>query len=212
MIDAFCHILPTEYDRARWALGSHDFVQHSPAHIAFKSGGSPPVAYEVLTSLDARFRMMDEWPGYRQLLSIAGPPPEVVAPEKSHELASIANDEMAGLVEKYPDRFVGAVAAVPMNQPDRACREVERAVVELGLRGVQLYTSVAGKALDAPDLRSLFATIARLRVPILLHPARSGRQPDYASEQRSKFLIWQMFGWPYESTAAMTRLVFSGML
>jgi uncharacterized protein len=212
VIDAFCHILPAGYERARWTLGSTDFVQHSPAHIALKSGGPPPVAYEVLTNLEARFRMMDGFPGYRQVLSIAGPPPEVVCAGKSHELSAIANDEMAALVAKHPDRFAGAVAALPVNQPDRACREMERAVTELGLRGVQLFTSVAGKALDAPELRPLFETIARLRVPILLHPARSGRQADYPSEDRSKFLIWQMFGWPYESTAAMTRLVFSGML
>ena len=212
MIDAFCHILPAGYERARWAHGSADFIQHSPAHIAVTSGGPRPLAYDVLTSLDARFRVMDEFPGYRQVLSIAGPPPEVVAPEKSDELAAVANDEMAALVAKYPDRFVGAAAAVPMNQPDRACREVERAIGGLGLHGVQLYTSVNGRALDAPELRPLFDTIAGLRVPILLHPARSRLQADYASEDRSRFLIWQMFGWPYESTAAMTRLVFSGML
>jgi predicted TIM-barrel fold metal-dependent hydrolase len=213
MIDALCHILPPKYEETRWArAGSIDFSVYSPAHLAYRRTGHKSPNYEGLTSLDARFRMMDEFDGYRQVLSLAGPPPEVVAPNASRELSAIANDELAELLAKYPDRFAGAVAAVPMNDTSGACREIERAVGELGLHGVQLYTNVNGKPLDAEEFRPVFQTVAERHVPIILHPARSQKHADYATEQMSKYLIWQIFGWPYESTAAMMRLVFSGML
>ena len=213
MIDAFCHILPPKYEETRWArAGSNDFAAGSPAHLQYLRTGRKAPNYEGLTSLDARFRMMDEFEGYRQVISLAGPPPEHIAPNASVELATIANDELAELVAKYPTRFAGAAGAVPMNDPDRACREIERATGQLGLCAVQVYSNVNGRPLDAPDLRPVFRTLAERRVPILLHPARGRTHADYATEHESKFLIWQVFGWPYETTAALMRLVFSGIM
>lgn len=213
MIDALCHILPPKYEQTRWArAGSKEFAAHSPAHLAFVREGRKLPNYEGLTNLDARFRLMDEFDGYRQLLSIAGPPPEIVAPKASAELATIVNDEFAELVANYPDRFAGAVGALPMNQPDLACREVERLMTKLNLHGVQIYTNVNGKPLDAPEFRPVFDTLAKHQTPIILHPARGQNHADYQTENRSKYLIWQVFGWPYETTAAMARLVFSGMM
>src|SRR5262249_7169687 len=60
--------------------------------------------------------------------------------------------------------------------------------------------------------RQLFARMAERRLPIWLHPARPPSFADYAGEARSKFDIWWAFGWPYETSAAMARLVFSGLL
>jgi len=213
VIDAFCHILPSRYEETRWArAGSNDFAASSPAHLQYVRTGRKAPNYEGLTSLDARFRMMDEFEGYRQVISLAGPPPEHIAPDASVELATIANDELAALVVKYPTRFAGAAAAVPMNDPDRACREIERATGQLKLCSVQLYSNVMGRPLDAPEFRPVFRTLADRGVPILLHPARSRTHADYATETDSKYLIWQVFGWPYETTAATARLVFSGII
>ena len=114
MIDAFCHILPTKYEETRWArAGSKDFAASSPAHLQYVRTGRKAPNYEVLTSLEARFRMMDEFEGYRQVISLASPSPEHVAPKSSVELSTIANDELAELVAKYPARFAGAAGAVP---------------------------------------------------------------------------------------------------
>ena len=213
MIDAFCHILPPKYEETRWArAGSTDFAADSPAHLQYVRTGRKAPNYEGLTSLDARFRMMDEFPGYRQIVSLAGPPPEHIAPKASVELATIANDELAALVAAYPERFAGAIAAVPMNEPDRACREIERATGQRGLCGVQIYSNVNGRPLDAPEFGPVFATLAERRVPMLLHPARGRTHVDYSTERESKYLVWQVFGWPYESSAAMMRLVFSGIM
>jgi aminocarboxymuconate-semialdehyde decarboxylase len=156
--------------------------------------------------------MMDKFDGYKQVVSIAGPPPEAVAPGAAVELARIVNDELAELVTRYPDRFPGAIGDLPMNDPDAACREIERIMTDLRLNGVQIYSNVSGKALDAPEFEPVFATLDRYQVPILLHPTRSQDHPDYLAETQSKYLIWQVFGWPYETTAAMMRLVFGGLM
>jgi aminocarboxymuconate-semialdehyde decarboxylase len=213
MIDAFCHILPAKYEETRWArAGSAEFAAGSPAHLQFVRTGRKAPNYEVLTSLEARFRMMDEFEGYRQVVSLAGPPPEHIAPHASVELSVVANDELAELVSKYPNRFAGAAGAVPMNEPDQACREIERATGTLRLCAVQIFSNVNGRPLDAPEFRPVFKLLADRQVPILLHPARGRNHADYRSETESKYLIWQVFGWPYETTAAMMRLVFSGIM
>ena len=107
-------------------------------------------------------------------------------------------------------RFPGFVASLPMNHPDAAEKELERAA-GLGARGVQLYSNVAGKPLDSEEFLPLFAELARRDLVIWLHPARGADFPDYPGEDRSKYEIWWTFGWPYETSAAMARLVFSGL-
>ncbi len=75
-------------------------------------------------------------------------------PDKSPEFARIANDGLAELVAKYPDRFIGFAASLPMNNVDASLKEIDRAVSELGARGFQIYTNVAGKPLDAARVRA----------------------------------------------------------
>ena len=65
--------------------------------------------------------------------------------------------------------------------------------------------------LDDEEFWPIFeAAVNTYDVPIWMHPARGANMPDYASEKKSKFEIWWTFGWPYETSAAMTRMVFSG--
>ena len=80
-----------------------------------------------------------------------------------------------------------------------------------GARGFQIFTNVAGQPLDAPEFAPLFEDAARRDILILMHPARGADFPDYKTEAKSKYEIWWTFGWPYETSAAMSRIVFSGM-
>jgi len=213
-VDVFCHILPKRYEEARWQR--HDqshFSEHSPSHLKYVGGGKASIPnYQSLIDLDFRFRILDQFPNYRQILSVASPPPEAVAPKDSDVLAKILNDELAELVQKYPNYFAGAVASLGMDKPDAAAKELERSLKDLKLCGVQLFSNVNGKPLDLPEFRPIFEIMSQAGLPILLHPARSQQHADYRTENRSHYLIWQIFGWPYESTAAMARIVFSGIL
>jgi len=215
-VDVFCHIVPPKFDKARWDREPKThFAKHSPSHLKFVGSGKSTQVNEnikVLTDLDARFKMMDEFEGYRQVLSVASPTIEVVAPDDSEYVAKVLNDELAEIVQKYPRYFAGAVGSLPMDKPDLAAKELERTLKDLKLCGVQLFSNVNGKPLDLPEFRPIFEIMSRYDLPILLHPARSKTHPDYLTEKESKYVIWQVIGWPYETSAAMFRIVFSGIL
>ena len=83
---------------------------------------------------------------------------------------------------------------------------------ELGAGGVQIFTNVAGRPLDDPAFEPIFATMAEFDLPIWLHPARTASMPDYPAEQKSRFEMWWCFGWPYDTSVAMVRMVFAGLL
>jgi aminocarboxymuconate-semialdehyde decarboxylase len=118
---------------------------------------------------------------------------------------------MAELVERHPDRFAGFVAALPLNDPEAAVAEMDRAIGELNARGIQLFTNVVGFPLDEPHFEPLFAGMAGYDLPIWIHPSRGAHFPDYLAEPRSRYETWWAFGWPYETSVAMARLVFSGL-
>jgi aminocarboxymuconate-semialdehyde decarboxylase len=198
IIDVFNHFVPKIYlDRLSELI---------PGHMALAA--FPRL--KTLWDIDARLRSLDEFDGLQQVLSLANPPLELVAgPDKAPELARMANDLLAELCRKHPDRFPTFIASLPMNNIEAALTEIDRAVIDLRARGVQIFTNVAGKPLSAPEFRPIFRRMAAHDLPIWVHPMRGPNTPDYASEQVSEAEIWFSFGWPYETTAAMTRLIYA---
>jgi uncharacterized protein len=165
-----------------------------------------------LHDLDQRFRTMDGIGDYRQIVSLPNPPLEAIAnPAEALELARAANDGMAELVRRYPDRFPGFVAALPMHDPDANMAELRRAIDELDAWGIQIFTNINGRPLDDPEFQPIFDVMAAYGRPIWLHPARTADTPDYPTEAFSRFELWWLFGWPYETSVAMARLVLSGL-
>lgn len=201
-IDLFNHIWPAAfYERFK-------AVMPKMMDITRRSEAVP-----MIVDLDVRFRVMDQFEGYQQVLSLASPPLEIVGgPEVAVELARLGNDGMAELVDRYPERFPGFIASLPMNAPEAAAEEARRALRDLGAVGVQLYSNVAGKPLDLPEFREVFRIMAEADRPIWIHPARGANFPDYQSETRSHYEIWWAFGWPYETSVALARLVFSKIM
>ena len=128
---------------------------------------------------------MDQFGDYAQVICLGSPPIEVFGPPPvSTDMARLANDGMAELVRKHPDRFPAFVASLPMNDPDGLLKEAKRAVRELGAVGVQVFTNVLGKPLTAPETLPLFELMAKLDLPIWLHPARGADFPDYQKEKQ----------------------------
>ena len=165
-----------------------------------------------IVDLDERFRIMDRFEGYVQIICLPNPPIESLAsPPLSTELAKLANDGMAELVRKYPDRFPGFIASLPMNDPEGLLKEARRAIIDLKAVGVQIFTNVSGRPLDKPETMPLFDLMAELDRPIWMHPARGADFPDYKGEPNSHYEIWWTCGWPYETSVAMAHLVFSGL-
>jgi aminocarboxymuconate-semialdehyde decarboxylase len=118
---------------------------------------------------------------------------------------------MAELVAKHRDRFPAFIASLPMNDWKGLLAEAERAVKQLHAVGVQVFTNVLGAPLTAPETLPLFELMAKLDLPIWLHPARGADFPDYQKEKKSHYEIWWTFGWPYETSVAMAHMVFEGL-
>ena len=202
-IDVFCHFFPARFLAERNRRAGSGFGTQYAKYFEANPG---------LTSLDIRFRTLDQFPDVRQLLTIAGPNIEsITAPPDTVELARMANDGLAELVAKYPDRFIGAAACLPMNDIDAALREADRAIQELHFQGVEVFTDICGKPLDRPEFFPLYEKMQEYDLPILLHPRRTNTTADYADEEKSRFLIYTNFGWPFETSKAMARIAFGGV-
>jgi aminocarboxymuconate-semialdehyde decarboxylase len=198
-LDVFNHIFPKPfYDRL--------LVVMPEATDMYKRVRAIP----SIVDLDERFRIMDKFPDYAQVICLPSPPIEAFAsPKVAVELAKLANDGMAELVAKYPQRFPAFIASLPMNDPKALLSEAERAITKLGAVGVQIFSNVEGRPLTTPETLPLFDLMAVLDRPMWLHPARGADFPDYKSEKKSHYEIWWTFGWPYETSVAMAHIVFA---
>jgi predicted TIM-barrel fold metal-dependent hydrolase len=188
-VDIFSHILTEKYLSI--------YRKKVPAIEKQIEVSTPPVV-----DLQIRFRLMNRYPDVLQVLTVANVPLEkFVNPKDAVELAQIANDELADLVLKYPDKFFGAVACLPMNDIDAALKEAERAITKLRLKGVQIYCRINGEPLDTPKFKPLFEKMAGYDLPIWIHPTTNEKLDNDIG----------IFSWPFETTSAMLRLVRSGV-
>ena len=199
MLDIFTHFMPKPFlDRLA------DLIPGHPVLTAF-----PRI--ETLWDVDARLRLLDEFDGLAQVLSLANPPIELIAPpERSPEIARMANDALAAICHKNPDRFPAFIASLPTNNVEASLAEIDRAI-GIGARGIQVFTNVAGEPLSAAKYRPIFRRMVEHDLPVWVHPMRTAQFSDYANEKTSENEIWFSFGWPFETTACMTRLIYSGL-
>lgn len=203
-IDIFCHIFPNKLKEALLklvpSLESHRQIQQN-------------IPQQALYDMDYRVRMLEQYGDVTQVLTIAEAPLYAVPNKRDIiEFARIANDEMAAIIAKYPKHFVAGVAMLPFVDIDSDLRELDRAIKVLGFKGIQMATNIEGKPLDLPEFFPLYERMEKYDLPIWMHPHRDNGMPDYKTEKISKYGIHGIFGWPYETSAAMTRLMFGGVL
>ncbi|HEX7219254.1 MAG TPA: amidohydrolase family protein [Burkholderiales bacterium] len=204
-LDIFPHIFPLAYfERMK------QIAERNPALAAqLKRWLHIPVLWD----LERRIKMMKRWPGYRQVLTLSMPAVEFLGNEnETPELARLANDGMAEIVKAHPDLFPAFVASLPMNNVPAALEEIDRAIARLGAKGIQIFTNVNGRPLDDPEFFPIFERMVKTYdLPIWVHPTRTAKFADYKTEEKSKYEMWWLFGWPYETSVFMGRMVFSGM-
>ncbi len=205
IIDVYNHLVPKKFQEALEKKVTGRDPKLPSSHWARTI---PP-----LMDMEARMRIMDSFDGYIQVVSVASPPTYAIAPPPvAIELSRVANEELAELVHKYPDRFAAGIATLPMNDPEAAVAEAERAIKDLRLRAVEVFTDVAGRPIDSPEFMPLYEKMAELGRPIFIHPLGEMSTPDYAGETSSKYRLWTKLRWPYATTMAACRLVYSGIL
>jgi aminocarboxymuconate-semialdehyde decarboxylase len=157
--------------------------------------------------LEARLRSMDERRIDHAVVSIA--PPLFMYWADGGEAAGFcrqANDALAAFAAGSGGRIT-AVAALPMQDPDAAAAELDRAVGRLGMRGAEIGTEVEGVPLDNAAFRPVLDAAARLDVPLILHPYYVGARAGLAD-----FYLTNLVGNPLATTVCAARLIFSGLL
>jgi aminocarboxymuconate-semialdehyde decarboxylase len=199
-VDAFAHILPPRYlerldKHLENAISADQLRYYREGVFRFDSS---------ISDLDARWRSMDRFGDYRQVLVLAVPPLEEVGPPHvAADFARMANEEMASLVARHPDRFAGFAASLPLNDVGASLLEMDRAVAGMGALGVQVFTNVQNVYLDDSRFEPLFARLEELDRAVWLHPTR---------KFEANYGLWWSLGWPYETAAAVSRLVYSGVM
>jgi aminocarboxymuconate-semialdehyde decarboxylase len=208
-IDIHAHFVPEEYLRLIEAEGE-------PYGVSLRPGPNGPmivvgqVAIGPITAhyhdLDLRLKAMDAEGVAIHALSLM--PPMVYWAEGALGLraAKIVNDALAEAARAHPDRFIG-LATLPLQDPAAAVDEAERAVKELGCRGIYLGTNVRGKELTDPSFVPVFERIHALQVPIFLHPLNV-----IGAQRLTSYYLHNLLGNPFDTAVAAANLIFSGLL
>ncbi len=198
IIDVFGHVAPQKFLDALLKKG--EIKELPPA----------------LNKLDPRFELMDEFEGMVQILSLPifdfASLDNILSPEENVELCKLANDGMADLIVKYPDRFIGACAAVPMTDIEAALLEIDRAINDLRFCGIEIFIGAKGMPIDSPEFKPIFEKMNSYNLPILLHPAKEFASHEHPKEKTSKYLSITKLTFPYQTTLALVDLVYSGIM
>jgi aminocarboxymuconate-semialdehyde decarboxylase len=156
--------------------------------------------------LESRIKAMEETGVDMQVLSLMGPMVYWAPPDLGLKLAQVYNDACSAAHKKYPDRFIG-FAMLPMQAPDLALTELERAGRLPGLRGVMMATAVRGKNLDEQTFFPIYAKCEELGWPIFAHPVA-----PLGGERMSKYYLSNLLGNPVEIGLAAYTLILGGVL
>ncbi len=210
-IDIFSHIIPKKYKDA--------VLKKTNLGISTLEGWTEQK--RALSDINVRLRLMERHPDVMQVIVPALAPLEVlVSPSDAYDLARLYNDEAAELTEKYPDKFLAAVALLPLNDIDASQKEVERAIMKLKIRGVLMHSTINGDPIDLPKFRPIFAQMAEFDLPIYIHPSPSylpinqlplAKEMSEHHQANFKRLIIGALQGPVDTSLAMIRLAVSGI-
>jgi aminocarboxymuconate-semialdehyde decarboxylase len=214
-IDVHFHVVPPEYLEAvrrgmfRQAVeierrdGREHMVVHAPEDVVVEPGNEIDLRLSdtrlILEGLDRR----------RLDAAAIGPSPGQffywADPDLGAEIARLMNDGIAAMAKANGDRMVG-LGTLPMQDGERAARELERGVTQLGLRGFEICTHINGQDLDHPRFAPVFAAAARLGAPIFLHPQNWGEM-----RRLRDYHLWNLVGFPTETALAAAHLIAGGV-
>jgi aminocarboxymuconate-semialdehyde decarboxylase len=158
------------------------------------------------TDIPSRLKAMDAQGVTMHAMSLTQPMVYWAEPAFGLKLSQAFNDACAALHLIYPERFVG-LATLPMQAPELAVLEVERAAKLLGIRGVYMSTHVLGKNLDEREFWPVYAKCEALGLPIFLHPTNT-----LGADRMGRYYLRNFIGNPTESAIAAGSLMFSGVL
>jgi len=209
-VDLHCHVYVPEAAALvgdAFKMEMDDLFRFANAATREVNAAQAVTINEQLISVERRIADMDAMSVDVQAISPA--PLQYyysLEPGLGRDAARMINDRIAGICAEHPDRLVG-LANVPLQSPELAVAELERAVKTLGLRGAEISTNVAGADLSEPRFRPFFAKAEELGVVLFLHPS------GFSDGRRlmDHYFI-NVIGNPLDSTIAVSHLIFGGVL
>lgn len=191
VIDGFSHILPKSFIRELSLFHPTDELRAS---------GS----LTHLSEIENRIRVLDKYRIDKQILTLARPSLWThMAKDIALKMTRVANETLCEITQKYSDRFI-PVGTLPIPS-EEFMSEFDRCMEDLHMAGIQIFSNVGGRPLDDMEFRSFFAKAHRTRTPIWIHP-------HLRSEWSPEFVLDRIFGWLFDTSLALSRLVFSGMM
>ncbi|MCB0098541.1 MAG: amidohydrolase [Caldilineaceae bacterium] len=206
IIDFHNHFFPRPYLDAL-ASGAYEAnVQQSDGELRMVLHGDYNIIVEEHHNAAARAAAMDAAGVDMQVLSLTVPGVHSEEPAHGVQLAQIVNDGFADVISQHPTRYT-ALAALPLQDPAAAVRELERAVSQLGLPGGTLFTHINGLPLDDDAFWPLYEKAVELGALLFIHPTI-----PLHIDLMGAYRIVAVTGFLYETTTALCRLVYSGVL
>ncbi|MBI2087249.1 MAG: amidohydrolase family protein [Deltaproteobacteria bacterium] len=205
VIDVHHHWMPEEhYRRPELYVRPDEEVIHEPDRFRIRRAGvqlfSPP---KMTARIDEQIKAMDRAGVDRAVLHVG-----VWLDWADLRAARVINDRMAEVAAQYPDRII-PLAHVPPLDPEGQ-RELRRAVVDLGFKGVGINTHINGILLDDERLFPFYKIVSDLEVPIVVHPA--SELPLAHPHGMEQFNLTRNLGRAFDTTINIARLMLSGTL
>jgi predicted TIM-barrel fold metal-dependent hydrolase len=155
--------------------------------------------------VDAKLRSMEELGIGLSVLSHGMPGPELLGGDEADSWAARINDHLASVVSQYPDKFA-AWATLGWGSAERTIEEIDRCVKQMGFVGIYLFSNIHQKTLDDPAFRPVFKHVARLGVPMNMHPTA----PLNMNHLDQRPLIPGM-AFMFDTSLATIRMIMSGL-
>lgn len=207
VIDVHNHYYPDEFVDAIRRQSTAATVSTGPSgetHIEY--AGDYSVIVPAHREPERRIADMDRYGIDMQILSLTVPGVHFEEQKRGIELARVTNDAFGQIVERFPERL-GAFATLPMQNPEAASRELERAVQQLGLFGAMIFSNLGGVPLDHVSLWPIYEAAEALAAPLIIHPIG----PASLANMEEMRLV-ALLGFPFDMTLAAARLALSGVL
>ncbi len=207
IVDFHNHFYPKAYlDELRKGKGYASVSKDTRNRILINYKGDYNVIVGPFVNLEDRVKAMDKCNVDLEVLTLTTPCVERETRERGIKLAKLSNDAFGEIVDKKADRFT-AFAALPLQDPEAASEELERAVKECGLSGATLMSNANNRPLDSPELLPIYEKAAKLDVPLFIHPTS-----PINSAAMEEYRLVPIIGFGVDTSLAVLRFVFSGIL
>jgi predicted TIM-barrel fold metal-dependent hydrolase len=213
MIDFQAHVFPEAYLAEMKRRDGAVILEEPDPHSGMRYFYDKQLQCRINTAtmqgqdIERRLQHMDQLGIDIHVLTIPAPGADRFARDDAIGMARVANDAIAAIARNHPKRFIGFFT-LPSADIQASLDEIERSVNDLGLRGFGCFANLNGQALDREELFPIYERLARHKLPVYIHPTA----PLATEAVGIDIMPTLIFGWAFDSTVGMTRLVYGRVL